>query len=181
MNAVHRLVGMGSDQLVVELLGHESPEAVAARPRRYRELISEARPFPGAGDLLRACHQKGLAVVIASSAAADELDALPERLHAVEAIDASTSADDVETSKPDPEVFLEAMEMGAVDPKTAPALGDSIWDIRAARAARLGCVAVETGGYSAHELREEGALPVYRDVAELLDQFATSPLTSLLR
>jgi HAD superfamily hydrolase (TIGR01509 family) len=181
MNAIHRLVGMGSDQLVVELLGHESPEAVAARPRRYQELITEARAFPGATDLLRACHQKGLMVVIASSAAKDELDALLERLDAEESIDVSTSADEVETSKPDPEVFLQAMEVGAVDPKRALAVGDSIWDIQAARAAHIGCVAVETGGYSAHELREEGALQVYRDVRELLDQFATSPLANLLR
>jgi HAD superfamily hydrolase (TIGR01509 family) len=181
MNAIHRLVGMGSDQLVVELLGHESPEAVAARPRRYRELIEEARAFPGAADLLRACHEKGLVVVIASSAAADELGVLLERLNAAEAIDATTSADDVGASKPDPEIFRKAMEVGAVDPKVALAVGDSIWDIQAARAARIGCVAVETGGYSAHELREDGALQVYRDVRELLDQFATSPLAGLLR
>jgi HAD superfamily hydrolase (TIGR01549 family) len=181
MNAIHRLVGMGSDQLVVELLGHESSEAVAARPRRYQELIDEARAFPGAADLLRASHEKGMVVVIASSAAADELDALLERLDAAEAIDATTSADDVGASKPDPEVFLKAMEMGKVDPKQALAVGDSIWDVQAARGARIGCVAVETGGYSAHELREDGALQVYRDVQELLDQFATSPLASLLR
>jgi HAD superfamily hydrolase (TIGR01509 family) len=144
-------------------------------------LIAEARAFRGAADLLRACHEKGLVVAIASSAAADELDALLERLDAADAIDATTSADEVESSKPDPDVFRQAMEVGKVDPKRALAVGDSIWDIQAARAARLGSVAVETGGYSAHELREDGALQVYRDVQELLDQFATSPLASLLR
>ena len=56
MNAIHRLVGMGSDQLVRELLGHESADAVAARPKRYAELVGEAQPFPGAADLLRECH-----------------------------------------------------------------------------------------------------------------------------
>jgi HAD superfamily hydrolase (TIGR01509 family) len=181
MNAIHRLVGMGSDQLVVELLGHESPEAVDARPRRYKELIGEALAFPAAAELLQACHQSGLAVVIASSAAADELETLLERLDAKDAIDATTSADDVEASKPDPEVFLKAMEVGGVDPRRALAVGDSIWDVQAARAARVGCVAVETGGYSAHELREEGALQVYRDVHEMLDQLATSPVANLLR
>src|SRR3984957_18541350 len=62
MNAIHRLVGMGGDHIVVELLGHESPDAVAARPRRYEELFDEARPFPGAAGLLRHAHHKGLAV-----------------------------------------------------------------------------------------------------------------------
>ena len=76
MNAIHRLVGMGSDRLVVELLGHESPHAVAARPRRYQELIGEARAFRRAAELLRLCQGSGLAVVIAASAVSDELNAV---------------------------------------------------------------------------------------------------------
>jgi HAD superfamily hydrolase (TIGR01549 family) len=181
MNAIHRLVGMGSDQLVVELLGHESPEAVAARPKRYAELRGEARAFPGAAELLRECHTNDLAVVIATSAVSDELDFLLGRLQADDAIDATTTADDIEKAKPDPEVFVTAMQAGSIDPRRALAVGDSIWDIRAARAAGIGCIAVETGGYSEHELDEAGALHVYRDVQELLDQFYTSPLAALLR
>jgi HAD superfamily hydrolase (TIGR01509 family) len=180
MNSIHRLVGMGSDRLVLELLGHESPEAVEARPHRYRELIGEARPFPGASELLRLCHRSQLAVVIATSAASDELDQLLEKLGADDAIDAQTTADDIDEPKPDPEVFLKAMEAGAIDPRRAIAVGDSVWDIKSARAARIPCIAVESGGYSEHELNEEGALHVYRDVQELLDQFYTSPLALLL-
>jgi HAD superfamily hydrolase (TIGR01509 family) len=180
MNAIHRLVGMGSDQLVLELLGHESPQAVAARPRRYAELIGEAQPFPGAANLLRECHANDLAVVMATSAVDTELDALLSRLHADDAIDARTTADDVEVPKPNGEVFLRAIHAGRVDHKRAIAVGDSVWDIRAARDAGIGCIAVESGGYSEHELREEGAMRVYRDVRELLDQFYTSPLALLL-
>src|SRR5437763_760969 len=73
MNAIHRLVGMGSDRLVPEVLGHDSPAAQEARPKRYRELVGEARPFPGAADLLRRTHDAGLVVVLASSAVEDEL------------------------------------------------------------------------------------------------------------
>jgi HAD superfamily hydrolase (TIGR01509 family) len=181
MNAIHRLGGMGSDQLVLELLGHESPEAVAARPKRYAEVKNDARAFPGAAGLLRQCHQHDLSVVIATSAVADELDFLLERLQAEDAIDATTTADDIEKAKPDPEVFVKAMAAGSIDPRRALAVGDSVWDIRAARDAGIGCIAVETGGYSEHELDEEGALQVYRDVQELLDQFLTSPLAALLR
>lgn len=180
MNAIHRLVGMGSDQLVVSLLGHESAEAVAARPRRYAELIGEAYAFPGAADLLRECHQNGLVIVLATSAVSDELDALMAKLDANDAIDAKTTADDVKNPKPAPEVYLEAMEVGGIDPRKAIAVGDSVWDIQAARAARIGCIAVESGGYSEHELSEEGALHVYRNVQELLDQFYTSPLALLI-
>jgi HAD superfamily hydrolase (TIGR01509 family) len=180
MNSIHRLVGMGSDRLVVELLGHESPEAVDVRPRRYQELIDEARPFPGAAELLRLCHRNNLSVVIATSAASDELDELLSKLGAGDAIDAQTTADDIEEAKPDPEVFLKAMEAGAIDPRRAIAVGDSVWDIKSARAAGIACIAVESGGYSEHELSEEGALHVYRDVQELFDQFYTSPLALLL-
>jgi HAD superfamily hydrolase (TIGR01509 family) len=180
MNAIHRLVGMGSDRLVVELLGHDSPAAVAARPRRYQELIAEARAFPGAAELLKLCHDHGLSVVIATSAVSDELDTLLGQLAVDDVLDAQTTADDIEKPKPDPEVFLKAMTLGGIDPRRAIAIGDSIWDVRAARAAGIGCIAVESGGYSEHELNEDGALHVYRDVQEVFDQFYTGPLALLL-
>jgi HAD superfamily hydrolase (TIGR01509 family) len=180
MNAIHRLIGMGGDQLVPTLLGHDSQAAAKARSSRYKELMGEARVFPGAHDLLERLHHEGVAVVVATSAPDDELGPLLELLDADEAIDATTSADDVASSKPDPEVFLKAMTMGAIDPERALALGDSIWDIQAARAAGIGCIAVETGGFSQHELGEAGAICVYRDVQEVLDQLRTGPIGSLL-
>jgi HAD superfamily hydrolase (TIGR01509 family) len=143
-------------------------------------LVDEAKPFPGAADLLRECHKNRLAVVIATSAVAGELDALLATLQADEAIDATTTADDVEKPKPDPEVFLKALAAGGVDPRRALAVGDSVWDIRAARDAGVACIAVESGGYSEHELSEEGAIRVYKDVGELMSQFYTSPIAMLL-
>lgn len=179
MNAIHRLIGMGSNQLVEELLGYASPRAVAARPGRYQELIGEAYAFPGSVQLLRECKKNGLVVVIATSAEPDELETLLRKLDANDAIDATTTAADVEEPKPNPEVFLKAMEAGSIDPARAVAVGDSIWDIEAARRAGIGCIAVESGGYSQHELNEHGALHVYRDVGELLKQFYVSPLAML--
>jgi HAD superfamily hydrolase (TIGR01509 family) len=180
MNAIHRLIGMGGDQLVPNLLGHESEAATKARPSRYKELIGDARAFPGAHDLLWRLHREGVAVVLATSAPDDELTSLLELLDADEAIDATTSADDVASSKPDPEVFLRAMTIGAIDPERALAIGDSIWDIKAARSAGIGCIAVESGGFSQHELAEVGAVCVYRDVQEVLDQLRTGPIGNLL-
>ncbi len=180
MNAIHRLIGMGGDQLVPELIGHECPRATEARPRRYKELMGDARIFPGAHDLLRRIHNEGVALVLATSAPQDELAHLLDLLAAEAAIDATTTADDVGSSKPSPDVFLFAMKVGSIDPKRALAVGDSIWDIQAARAAGIGCIGVETGGFSQHELGEAGAIQVYRDVQEVLDQFMTGPLRSLL-
>jgi phosphoglycolate phosphatase-like HAD superfamily hydrolase len=59
-------------------------------------------------------------------------------------------------------------------------VGDSVWDVRAARAAGVGCIGLETGGFSRHELAEDGAVAVYRDPAELLAQLRTGPVASLL-
>jgi beta-phosphoglucomutase-like phosphatase (HAD superfamily) len=109
MNAIHRLVGMGGDQLIPALLGRDCPEASAALANRYRELLEDVRAFPAASDLLRQLHARGLAVVLATSSRADELAAVLRQLDAGDVIDAQTTADDVRESKPAPEVFLTAM------------------------------------------------------------------------
>lgn len=179
MNAIHRLVGMGGDQLVPTLFGEPDDDAEAARARHYGELIDEARPFPGAADVLGALHDDGLVVVLASSSPADELRVLLDRLQAGDAVDATTTKDDVATSKPAPDIFEAALRAGSVDPGRALVVGDSVWDVQAARAAGLGCLGVETGGFSRHELQEEGAIHVYRDVQEILDQRHTTPLARL--
>jgi HAD superfamily hydrolase (TIGR01549 family) len=180
MNAIHRLVGMGGDQLVPQLLGHECPAAAGKRPEHYRELMGDARVFPGAADLLRRTARAGLAVVLASSAPADEMADLRRLLGADDAITAQTTADDAEASKPAPDIFLAAMEAAGLDPERVLVVGDSVWDIQAARSAGVGCIAVESGGFSQHELSEAGARQVYRDVEELLSQFVTSPISALL-
>lgn len=180
MNAIHRLVGMGGDQLVPELLGHPNDEAKEARSKYYLELIDEARVFPGATDLVRAVHRAGVRSILATSSPGDELDQIRKLLDVDDALDAVTTADDAAASKPAPDIFLAAINTGAVDPKLTLVIGDSVWDVAAARAAGLGCVGVESGGFSRHELSEAGALHVYRDVRELLDLLETGPLAPLL-
>ena len=135
MNAIHRLIGMGGDQLLPELLGHDSPEATAKRPLRYQELSGDILAFPRAAEALRGVHARGLVVVLATSAPDDELVTLRKALDADDAIDGQTSADDVKRAKPDPEVFLSAMERFSIDPRRALAVGDSVWDVKSARAA----------------------------------------------
>ena len=117
--------------------------------------------------------------MLATSAPDDELVTLRKALNADDAIDGQTSADDVDRSKPDPEIFLTAMKRFSIDPRRALAVGDSVWDVKSARAAGIGCVTVESGGFSQHELSEAGAWHVYRDVGEMIDQFHTGPLALL--
>jgi HAD superfamily hydrolase (TIGR01509 family) len=179
MNAIHRLVGMGGDQLVPTLVGHDLDGADAAHDRHYAELQGDIRPFPEAGSLLRLMHDRGLIVVLASSASEDDLATMREALDADDAIDAAVNADDVQRSKPDPEIFETARDKAAIDPALVLAIGDSVWDVRAARAAGMGCVTVESGGSSRHELAEAGAIAIYRDVEELGKQLSTSPIGAL--
>jgi HAD superfamily hydrolase (TIGR01509 family) len=181
MNAIHRLVGMWGDQLVPRLLGHDCPEALAERPLRYQELSQDVLAFPRAAEALREVHDRGLVVVLATSAPDDELVTLRKALNADDSIDGQTSADDVDRSKPDPEVFVSALKQFSIDPRRALAVGDSVWDVTAARAAGIGCLTVESGGFSQHELSEAGSWHVYRDVGEMVDQFHTGPFAQLCR
>lgn len=181
MNAIHRLVGMGGDQLVPELLGHDSPEADAAHSRMFRDLVAEVVAFPEAAELLAAVREMGLVVVFATSSPKDQLDAMLESARLLDTFDALTTADDVSSSKPNPDVFLAAIESGDLDPRRTVAVGDSVWDIRAAQAANIGCIGVESGGFSRHELAEAGALHVYRDISELLALINTSALAGVAR
>ena len=180
MNAIHRLVGMGGDHLVPELLGHDLDGADDAHDRHYAELKADVLPFPGAAAFLRRLRDAGLVVVLASSASADDLADLRAVIDADDAIDAAVNADDVERSKPDPQIFEVARDKAGIDPALVLAVGDSVWDVRAARAAGMGCVTVDSGGSSRHELTEAGALAVYRDVEELGRQLMTSPIASLI-
>jgi HAD superfamily hydrolase (TIGR01509 family) len=181
MHAIHRLVGMGGDHLIPTLLGHDCDKASEARTVRYGELIGEAKAFPGAKDLVRRVDEAGLAAVLATSSPGHELKIVLGVLDIDDLLEAKTTADDIEASKPSPEVFLTAMANASLDPARTLAIGDSVWDVEAARSAGIGCIGVESGGFSRHELSEAGALHVYRDVREILEQFPTTPLATLLR
>jgi HAD superfamily hydrolase (TIGR01509 family) len=180
MNAIHRLIGVGGHELVERLLGRPSARAEKYRSERYAELIGEVRPFSGAAEAVVEMRDLGLAVVLATSSPADEIDKVVELLGIGDVVTAVTTADDVDEAKPAPDVFLAALDAGSVDPRRAIVVGDSVWDVRAATAAGLGTVAVETGGFSRHELTEEGAREVYRDIDQLRHQIGTSVIGHLL-
>ena len=181
MNAIHRLIGMGSDTFLPTLIGRTDEAIADGWSTHYSALLDEVRPFPDAGQLLVDLAAAGVTVVLATSSPAEHLETLVSRLGAGDAITTMTSSDDVEKSKPDPEIFLTAMGRGGGSPESTIVVGDSVWDIEAATAARLPCVAVESGGFSAAELEQAGALAVYRDVAEIRETLRSGALATLLR
>jgi HAD superfamily hydrolase (TIGR01509 family) len=168
---IHRHIGMGGDQLVAALIGEDGERADGEAIREaegtaYAELIDEVQAMNGASELLRELHEDGVAVVLASSAKADEVDRYLDLLDARELVDGWTSAADVERTKPEPDLIEVALEKVEND-GPAVMIGDSSWDVKAAEAAGIPTLAVLTGGFSAAELREAGADQVVESIGEL--------------
>ena len=179
MASIHRAIGMGSDRLLDALLPAGRDRAAdeiikIAHSALYQVYWPQLRPLPGAADLLRACHDAGLRVVLASSADPRELEVLREALDAEEAIDAATSAGDVDSSKPAPDLVQVALEQAGMSPAQSVFVGDSVWDARACQQAGVPCIGVLSGGTSREELLDAGAATVYGDPAELLAAFPGS-------
>jgi HAD superfamily hydrolase (TIGR01509 family) len=179
MASIHRAIGMGSDRLLDALLpadrDRDADEIIKiAHSALYQVYWPQLRALPGAADLLRACHDAGLRVVLASSADPRQLEVLREALDAEEAIDAATSAGDVDSSKPAPDLVHVALDQAGTGPAQTVFVGDSVWDAQACQKAGVPCIALLSGGTSREELRDAGAAAVYGDPAELLARFPAS-------
>ncbi|MGN6692989.1 MAG: HAD family hydrolase [Aquihabitans sp.] len=170
MHRIHERIGMGGDRLVADLLGEDSRQAEAvtdAWAEEFHHLWPEVRLLPGAKQLVRALHLRGQRVVLASSAPADDVDRFRKLLDVDDWLAGATSSDDAEGSKPDPDIFEVAIDRFGLDPDRTVAVGDSVWDARAADRAGIGFIGVETGGTDRRVLDEEGAIRVVRDAAAL--------------
>ena len=179
MRRLHATVGQGSDRFVETILGHPDEDVANAHTDFYGPFLHELAAFDRAADLLRATKRAGLAVVLATSASAKEAEHLRATLDADDVIDEVTSKDDVEESKPDPDIVHRALDKAGLRAADALFVGDTVWDVEAARRADLDCVAVLSGGICEHDLRDAGAVAVYRDVRHLLEEFDDSPLGKL--
>ena len=173
---IHGLVGMGTDQLLETLFGRPRPELKPERAKHFDGLKDEIRALPGAADLLRAVHDRGVRVVLATSAEQADLEALLAAIDADDAIDDVTGASDVDEAKPSPDIFEAALKLAGTTPENSVAVGDTIWDVKAAARAGLACVALTTGGIHRTELEAAGAVAVYDGPAELLAGLEDSPL-----
>ncbi|HET6794188.1 MAG TPA: HAD family hydrolase [Acidimicrobiales bacterium] len=180
MSAVHRLIGMGSSELLTELLGSDDEALSEAHSRHYQRMKGEIRPLPGARRLIEAVDDRGATIVLATSAQEQDVDDLLRAIGVTERIDQIVHSADVDSAKPAGDIFATALEKAGCPPERAVVVGDTRWDVVAATKVGLGTVALETGGWGRAELLEAGALSVYRDPAELVDRLDESPLGRLL-
>ena len=180
---IHRGQGMGSAELLAALLGEVSDElssqAKQHHSERYRQSCELLRAFDGARDLVVEVAQRGVIVVLATSAAPDELEVLRSVLGIEDVVAEITAAQDVEEAKPEPDLIQVALRQAGVSADRAVYVGDTVWDVKACGKAGVACVGVLSGGVSAAELIEAGALAVYEDCRALLRELDTSPLAAL--
>ena len=178
---IHDQIGKGGDNLLPALVP-DAPEAVRqalenAHAEIYkRDYLERVQLFPGARELLLKTREAGKKVVLASSASRPELDHYVELLGAAEIIHAATSKDDVAHSKPYPDIFLAAAGHAEADPSEALVIGDTPYDIIAARRSGIDTIALRSGRFPEQALTEQRPVAIYDDVAALLAEFDRSPI-----
>jgi HAD superfamily hydrolase (TIGR01549 family) len=173
---------MGGDQLVPAVAGdeveREQGESLrAAWAREWKPLRAEVVALDGAHDLLVELGRRGHTLVLASSAQRDDLDHYVELLDAAELVQASTTADDVEATKPQPDVIQAALDRVDARPG-AVMVGDTPWDCQAAGRLGVPSIGTLTGGFSAAELEEAGAVATFASLVDLRDALDDTPLGS---
>ena len=161
---IHRGIGMGGDLFVPAVGGREVEEAHGdalreAWAEEFDELIGEVQPFEGAHELLAAVKERGFRVVLASSGKSQHVEALLDLIDGKSLADAWTTSDDVESSKPEPDIVSAAL--AKVEGASGIMVGDSIYDAQAAAKLNIPTLGVRTGGFSVGELLEAGVLQVF--------------------
>lgn len=167
---IHRAIGMGSDRVVIQLLGEEvenqyGGELREAEGSQYEQLVGEVEPMKGAHELLAELKQKGHPIILASSAEERDVERYLKLLDAGDLVDGYTTSADVKASKPEPDIVNAAIEKAGGG--SAVMIGDSTWDCKAATRAQIPSIAVLTGGFSEQELTEAGASIVFDSVEHL--------------
>jgi HAD superfamily hydrolase (TIGR01509 family) len=172
---IHRRIGMSGGLLANAILaetGHRVDAAEAARLQRvhgeaYRRQVAHVRVLPGAPELLAHLTKVGVPWAIATSGRMESAGPTLKILGVSPEIPVVTR-DQVEHAKPDPDLFLAAAERLGVNIADAFVVGDSVWDLLAARRARALGVGVLSGGYGQDELERAGAYRVYQDPSDML-------------
>ena len=172
---IHRRIGMSGGLLAESLAretGRELSESAAARLRQdharlFAAQLSDVRPLPGAKDLMHHLTKMKVPWAIATSGALASAGPLLKLIDVPSGVPIITR-DDVQHAKPNPDLWLAAAARLGVAPESAVAVGDSVWDLLAARRARALGVGLLSGGYGQEELERAGAYRVYEDPADLL-------------
>ena len=178
---IHRHIGMGGDQVVTALTDERTDQERgddirSAESELYFELIDEVQPMASSRELIEDLRERGHAVVLASSAKEAEVDHYLDLLDGRDLADAWTTSADVESTKPAPDLVHAALDRVDGSSDAAVMVGDTPWDVHAARKAGVPTIAVLTGGFAIEELEESGAAGVFESVAQLRERLNETAL-----
>jgi HAD superfamily hydrolase (TIGR01509 family) len=176
-DAVRSQIGKGGDQLLPVFLSPEECERVGAELQAWRaelfrrEYLPSVRPFPGVPELFRRLLDDGKQVAIASSAKGEEKEEYKRIAGVADLLDAETSAQDADRSKPAPDIFAAALErLGSAASETV-VVGDSPYDAQAAGKLGMRTIGLLCGGFAEADLRQAGCVEIHRDPAQLLQRY----------
>lgn len=179
-DAVRRRIGMGGDKILPDLTGlSEDNERGAKLLERRKQIFLEeylphVKAFPEVRELVERVKLEGMLAVVASSANKKELQPLLRVAQVDDLMDATTSSDDADESKPDPDIVQAAVAKSGFDAAQLIMVGDTPYDVAAAKGAGVPIIAVRCGGWTDRDL--SGAIAVYDDPQELLQKFELSHL-----
>jgi HAD superfamily hydrolase (TIGR01549 family) len=186
LDALRRQIGKGSDQYLPEFLTDREIQRFGKELDEYRselftkEYLPRVKPFPKVRELFERIKRDGKQVALATSSKKSESKIYKELLHIEDLIDAETNADDADKSKPCPDIFEAALRKLDGPPSSEViVVGDTVYDVEAARKVGLATIGLLCGGSSERRLREAGAIAIYRDPADLLNRYDTSPTMEL--
>jgi HAD superfamily hydrolase (TIGR01549 family) len=175
---IHRHMGIGGDQLVARLTDdatedEKGDDIRTAEKALYFALIEEVEPMEGSRELIADLKERGHSVVLASSAKESEVDHYLDLLDARDLADDWTTSADVDATKPEPDLVKAAIEKAGGG--EAVMVGDTTWDVEAAKRAGIDTIAVLTGGFSAAELEEAGAGWTFESIQALRESLGETP------
>jgi HAD superfamily hydrolase (TIGR01549 family) len=183
LDEIRHQIGKGSDKLIPHFLPPKEVDHIGKELDEFRgklwksKYLSKVKPFPKVRELFQRILHDGKRIVLASSAKGDELNTYKKIANVDDLVERETSSDDVENSKPDPDIIHAAMQkLGDVDPQDVIMVGDTPYDVEAAKKAGVASIAVLCGGFPEVELSGAGAAAIYRDPAYLLEEYEGSPL-----
>jgi len=177
-------IGKGGDKLIPTFLDEAAQKDHGEALEHWRSehfhqhYLPLVRPFSAVPDLLRRLRDRGLKIAVASSAKRRELGTYLDLAAITDLVDATTSSEDAEQSKPAPDVFSVALGKLGIEAGSAVAVGDSPYDAEAAGQIGIRTVGVLCGGFSEDSLLKAGCIAVYPGPAALLACLDHSPLAA---
>ncbi|MBV8812196.1 MAG: HAD family phosphatase [Acidobacteriaceae bacterium] len=175
-------IGKGGDELMPVFLSEAELKQYGEELENHRgqilkeKYLPRVKGFPQVRELFKRVLEDGKKIVLASSAKKDELEVYKKVADIEDLVPAETSADDVDKSKPHPDIFEEALKRLGVRSDEAIVIGDTPYDAEAAAKAGLRTIGLLCGGWGGEDLRNAGCIAIYKDPAHLLTAYDQSPL-----